>query len=147
MVTRDFPPRPIPAVSGVLFRGNEVLLVRRKVAPYVGRWSLPGGSVEVGETLREAVVREVLEETGLDVRPTELVGAYDSIVEEGGGVRFHFVLLDFLCQIVGGRLRPGSDASATEWVRLADLEEVDLTPLARTAILEAVRLRDRPDRE
>ncbi len=81
------------------------------------------------------------------MRPMELVGAYDSIVEEGGGVRFHFVLLDFLCQIVGGRLRPGSDASATEWVPLADLEEVDLTPLARTAILEAVRLRDRPGRE
>jgi len=103
--------------------------------------------VKVGETLREAVVREVLEETGLDVRPMELVGAYDSIVEKGGGDRFHFVLLDFLCRIVGGQLRPGSDASATEWVPVADLEEVDLTPLARTAVLEAVRLRDRPDRQ
>ncbi len=103
--------------------------------------------MEVGETLREAGVREVLEETGLDVRPMELVGAYDSIVEEGGGVRFHFVLLDFLCQMVGGELRPGSDVSATEWVPVADLEEVDLTPLARTTILEAVRLRDRPDRK
>ncbi len=103
--------------------------------------------MEVGETLREAGVREVLEETGLDVHPMELVGAYDSIVEEGGGVRFHFVLLDFLCQMVGGELRPGSDVCATEWVPVADLEEVDLTPLARTTILEAVRLRDRPDRK
>ncbi|MFQ5920016.1 MAG: NUDIX hydrolase [Thermoplasmata archaeon] len=140
-MTRDFPARPVPAVSGVVFRGEEVLLVRRKVAPYAGQWSLPGGAVEVGETMHEAVKREVREETGLDVHPSHLVGAYDSIVEEEGEIRFHYVLVDFLCELVGGTLTPGTDASAAEWVPLADLETRELTPLARRALAEAARIR------
>ncbi|MFQ5552647.1 MAG: NUDIX domain-containing protein, partial [Thermoplasmata archaeon] len=83
-MTRDFPTRPVPAVAGVVFRGEKVLLVRRKVPPYEGSWSLPGGAIELGETLTQAVVREVREETGLDVDPIGLVGVYDNIVEEEG---------------------------------------------------------------
>lgn len=122
------------AVAGVVFRDAEVLLVRRKAPPYAGRWSLPGGAVEVGETMHEAVVREVREEVGLDVEPMELVGVYDNIVKEGGRVRFHYTLVDFLCRPVGSRLRPGTDAAEAQWVSLRDLDGVDMTPLARTAI-------------
>ena len=140
-MTQAFPSRPVPAVSGVVLEREEVLLVRRKVPPYEGRWSFPGGAVEVGETMHEAVVREAREETGLDVRPVELVGAYDSIVEADGEVRFHYVLVDFLCRLVGGELRSGTDASAAEWVPLANLKKMDLTPLAQRAIGDAVRVR------
>ncbi|MFQ5909076.1 MAG: NUDIX hydrolase [Thermoplasmata archaeon] len=137
MVTRDFPERPVPAVAGIVFRGQEVLLVQRKVPPSAGRWSLPGGAVELGETLHQAVVREVAEETGLEVEPVSLVGVYDNIVEEGERVRFHYTLVDFVCRLVGGRLHPGSDAGDARWVSLRDLDQVDLTPLARKAIKAA----------
>ncbi|MFQ5986003.1 MAG: NUDIX hydrolase [Thermoplasmata archaeon] len=136
-MTRDFPTRPVPAVAAVVFRDEKVLLVRRKVPPYAGSWSLPGGAVELGETMTQAVVREAREETGLDVEPIGLVGVYDNIVEEEGRIRFHYTLIDFLCRAIGGRLVPGSDAADARWVALNDLEEVDLTPLARTAIREA----------
>ena len=135
-MTQDFLSRPVPAVSGVVLEREEVLLVRRKEPPYVGRWSFPGGTVEVGEAMHEAGVREVREETGLDVRPVELVGAYDSIVKQDGEVRFHYELVDFLCQLVGGELRPGTDASAAEWVPLVNLEKMDLTPLAHRATMD-----------
>lgn len=141
-MTQDFPGRPVPAVSGVIFRDEEVLLVQRKVPPYAGRWSLPGGAVEVGETLHQAVVREVAEETRLEVEPVSLVGVYDNIVEECGRVRFHYTLVDFLCRLIGGRLHAGSDAGEARWVSLRDLDDVDLTPLARAAIREALSLRD-----
>jgi mutator protein MutT len=140
-VTREFPARPVPAVAGIVFRGEEVLVVQRKAAPYAGRWSLPGGAVEVGETLHQAVTREVAEETGLEVEPVRLVGVYDNIVEEGGRIRFHYTLIDFLCRLVGGRTHPGSDASEARWVSLGDLEGVHLTPLARKAIEAAEELR------
>lgn len=142
-VTPDFPSRPVPAAAGVVFRDAEVLLVRRKASPYAGRWSLPGGAVELGETVHDAVVREVREETGLDVEPKEVVGVYDNIITEGDRVRFHYLLVDFLCRLIGGELDPGSDASAAEWVPPEDLEGVDLTPLAREAIEEARGIRDR----
>lgn len=141
-MTREFPERPVPAVAGIVLRGEEVLVVLRKADPYAGRWSLPGGALEVGETLHQAVIREVAEETGLKVEPVRLVGVYEHIVEEGGRIRYHFTLIDFLCRLVGGRLHPGSDAGEARWVSLGDLEGVDLTPLARKAIEAAGKLRE-----
>ncbi len=91
--------------------------------------------------MHEAVVREVREETGFDVRPVEPVGA-NSIVKQDGEGCFHYVLVDFLCQLVGGELRPCTDASAAEWVPLVNLEKMDLTPLAHRATMDAVWIRD-----
>ena len=133
---------PIPAVSGIVFQGEAVLLVQRKVAPYRGLWSLPGGAIEGGETMHAAVEREVREETGLEVQPLALVGAYDSIVEEEGTIQFHYVLVGWLCRHVGGELHPGSDADDARWTPLDSLEGVELTPLAGQAIREALRLRE-----
>lgn len=91
--------------------------------------------------MHEAVRREVREETGLDVRPLRLVGAYDSILEEEGGFRFHNILVDFLCELVGGLIRPASDASEAEWVPLLNLDSKELMPLTRRAIADATRIR------
>ncbi len=111
---------------------NQVLLIRRGTAPLLGEWSLPGGVLECGETLREAVAREAFEETGLLVEPTEMLGVYERIIRGGGiraddgRVRYHYVLIDFLCSPVGGNLKAGSDAADVRWFTLEELPALNL---------------------
>lgn len=97
-----------------------MLLVRRGTEPLRGKWSIPGGLIEVGETLREAVVREVREETGLEVEPVELVELLDRIHREDGRVRYHYVIADYLCRVTGGALRAASDADEVRWTERAE---------------------------
>lgn len=125
---REYPERPIAGVAAVIFRGNEVLLTRRKNPPGEGLWGLPGGVVELGETVREAIVREVREECGIEVEPIKLLEVYDSIVrDDEGRVRFHYILSEFLCKVVGGSLKPSSDALEAKWVPLDKLEELPIS--------------------
>ena len=93
-----------------------MLLVRRGREPLKGQWSIPGGLIELGESMHQAVVREVREETGLIVEPVELVELLDRIHRESNRVRFHYVIADYLCRVTGGSLRAGSDAQAVRWV-------------------------------
>ena len=118
---REFPLAPMVAVGAVILDGNRVLLVRRAGEPLAGEWSVPGGVVELGETLAVALRREVLEETGLEVDPLAIVEALSSIVVDPPRVRYHYVVLDYLCQVAGGSLACGSDASEARWVRRQDL--------------------------
>lgn len=120
MAGREFPSVPLVGVGGVVVHENRVLLVQRGTEPLKGQWSIPGGLIDVGETLREAVIREVKEETGLDVEPIELVELLDRIHRENGGVRFHYVIADYLCRVVGGTLGAASDAAAVRWVVRAE---------------------------
>jgi mutator protein MutT len=143
---RKFPERPIAAVGAVIFRGEEVLLVRRKVDPYAGRWSIPGGAIELGEKSRDALVREVQEECALEVEPLAVVDVYDNIIEEGGGVRYHYVVIDYLSRYVSGRPVAGSDVDDARWVPLSDLNRYEMTPLARSAIQKAWRMREHEDK-
>src|SRR3954465_398020 len=112
-MTRAFPERPIVGVGAVILDGDSVLIVRRAHEPLKGEWSLPGGAVEVGETLREAIAREGLEETGLAVAGGAVVEVLDRIRRDPDGrVRFHYVLVDFVCRPAGGGLCCASDADA-----------------------------------
>ena len=119
---RIYPERPIVGVGAVVLDGRRVLLVKRGNEPLKGEWSLPGGAVDVGETLEEALRREVLEETCLDVEVGPVVEVLDRIRRDPDGrVRFHYVLVDFLCRVRGGVLQCASDAAGAVWVDQADL--------------------------
>jgi len=116
---REFPDAPLVGVGAVVVDEGRVLLVRRGSEPLKGHWSLPGGLLEVGEALSAGVVREVREETGLTVEPVELIELLDRIHREGERVRYHYVIADYLCRVVGGALKAASDADAVRWVERA----------------------------
>jgi ADP-ribose pyrophosphatase YjhB (NUDIX family) len=132
-------------VGAVVIDGAKVLLVRRGHEPLKGEWSLPGGALELGETLQQGVVREVLEETGLIVVPAGIVEVFDRIVrdEETGQVQYHYVLVDFVCRVAGGTVCGGSDAEEARWVAREELQaqnEYRLAPFTVEVIEKAFRL-------
>jgi 8-oxo-dGTP diphosphatase len=120
---------------------GHVLLVKRAHEPLKGQWSLPGGAVEVGETVTEAVAREVREETGLDVRVGPLVEVVDRVHRLADGrVEYHFVILDYLCRVTGGVLTASSDAADARWVLAGELERFELTEQALAVVRKALAL-------
>lgn len=122
---REYPDHPLVGVGAVIFDADRVLLVERTHEPMRGEWSLPGGALEVGETLEEGVRREVFEETGLVVEPVARVDVLDRIAhDDAGEVQFHYVLIDFLCRVTGGKARSGSDAGALRWAAPNELRGV-----------------------
>jgi ADP-ribose pyrophosphatase YjhB (NUDIX family) len=138
---REYPERPIVGVGAVIVRAGQVLIVRRRYEPLAGRWSLPGGTLELGETLEAGVAREMLEETGLDVEVGPVIEVFDRILlDDARRVQYHFVLVDYLCWPVGGELQPGSDVDAARFVDPAGLGPYDLTEKARAVIDRALEL-------
>ncbi len=123
---REFPDSPLVGVGAVIVQDRRVLLIRRGHAPLLGEWSLPGGVLECGETLREAAVREAREETGLVVETVDMLGVYERIIREDARVRYHYVLIDFLCRAVGGELCAGSDAAEVGWFTREQLPSLGL---------------------
>jgi 8-oxo-dGTP diphosphatase len=130
------PDRPYVGVGGVVLVGGRVVLIRRGKEPLRGRWVIPGGTVELGETLQEALVREMQEETGLLVRPREVVLVFDRIQREGETVEYHYVIIDYLCDYVSGEPRAGSDADEVALVGRTDIDAYDLPPQARDLVLD-----------
>jgi len=124
----------------VVFQRGRVLLVERGREPLKGYWSLPGGVLEVGETLESAVVREVKEETGLDVKPVSVVEIFERLILDAAGrPEYHYVLIDFLCRARGGDLAPADDVIRAEWVRQNDLSRYRLTEGSLEVIEKALR--------
>lgn len=125
MSGREYPERPWVGVGALIFREGRVLLVRRGHAPSLGEWSIPGGALEVGETLADGVKREVREETGLAVEPLAVVEVVDRIArDEAGRVQFHYVLVDYLCRVTGGSEAWADDAVGLRWAAMDELEGV-----------------------
>ena len=129
-MVREFPEAPLVGVGAVIVHEGRVLLVQRGREPLKGRWSLPGGMVELGESLQAGVIREVEEETGLLVEPVELIELLDRIHREGERIRYHYVIADYLCRVTGGELKASSDADAVRWVERKEWNKPDLGDLS-----------------
>lgn len=124
---RHYPDQPLVGVGAVVFKGGEVLLVRRGQEPALGSWSLPGGLVELGESLADAIRRELAEETGLTVTLLGITAVAERVFPDPDGrIAYHYVLVDYLCDYLGGELRPGSDITAARFVALGELTGFDL---------------------
>jgi 8-oxo-dGTP diphosphatase len=138
---RRHPDRPIVAVGAVILDGDRVLLIRRGQEPLKGQWSLPGGAVEIGETLHAALAREVREETCLDVAVGAVVEVLDSIRRDAEGrAEYHYIIVDYVCRLSGGAAGAaacGSDAAEVCWADVADLDRYHLTPAAAAVIRKA----------
>ena len=124
---REFPDAPRVGVGAVVLDGERVLLARRGRAPSMGKWSIPGGLVDLGERLEDALVREIEEESGLRVRLLWLCGVIDRVVREQDAVRYHYVIIDYAAEPIGGRLQAGSDAAEVRWVGIDELGQYDTT--------------------
>ena len=126
-MNREYPDRPLIGVGAIIIESARVVLVKRAHPPLAGEWSIPGGVLELGETVRAAAVREAKEETGLIVEPGELLGVFDRLLQDNEGrLRYHYVLIDFLCQRVSGELQAAGDAEDARWCTLEEAMKVAL---------------------
>jgi len=140
VAAREFPDAPRIGVGAVVLDGPRVLLARRGRPPGQGKWSIPGGLVHLGERLEDAVVREIEEESGLHVRVLGLCGVIDRVVREQDTVRYHYVIIDYVAESVGGRLEAGSDAAEVRWVSITGLDHYDTTDGLADMVHRAVSL-------
>lgn len=138
---RDYPDRPMVGVGAVIVQDGRALVVRRGTEPLRGEWSIPGGVLELGETLREGVAREALEETGLTVEVGEVLEVFDRIVPDTEGkTRYHYVLIDFLCRPVAGEMRPGGDAAEARWISVEELKPLAIAEPTAAVIRKGLGL-------
>ena len=134
--SRHYPVRPVLGVGALIFEGDRILLVERGNPPLAGYWSLPGGGVESGERLEDAIAREVLEETGLHVTADSLATVFERIMpDDSSRCEYHYVLVDFYCTIKGGELRPGDDSRDVRWFDMTALDTLLLTAGTREVVL------------
>lgn len=143
--SREYPDRPVVGVGGVIVDRGRTVLIRRGTEPLLGQWSIPGGTMEVGETIEEAVRRELREETGLEVRVLELIELFDRIYMENGASPtrdnrkplYHYVIADYLCELVGGEPRAGSDVTDLAFAKEDELPKFHLTEKATSILKKA----------
>ena len=125
---RRYPKRPVLGIGALIFNRDKILLVERGKEPLKGYWSLPGGVLETGETLEQGVIREVREETGLEVQPVKVIEIFERIIRGAqGAIEYHYVLIDYVCRITGGTLQAADDASQVAWVARSKLSTYRIT--------------------
>ena len=140
---RRYPRHPLLGVGALIFEGDLILMAQRGKPPLMGMWSLPGGLVEVGESLENAVRREVREETGLEIQPLGVLEIFERIMRDAeGAAEYHYVLIDFLCASLGGDLCCGSDAADACWVARGELATYGLAQITVSVIEKAFEMRD-----
>jgi 8-oxo-dGTP diphosphatase len=139
-VSHEFPDRPVVGVGAVVVKDGKALIVKRAHEPRKGEWSLPGGRVELGETLVAAVRREILEETGLEIDVGPIVEVFDRVHRRDGRVRYHFVIVDYLCTCTGGALCAGDDAEDVAWVTGDELERYGVNEFAAAVIRKGLAI-------
>jgi 8-oxo-dGTP diphosphatase len=140
-VAREYPERPVVGVGAVVVRDGRALIVKRAHEPRKGEWSLPGGMLDLGESLADAARREVREETGLDVRLGPIIETFDRVHrDEEGRIRYHFVIVDFVCWADGGEAVAGSDADAVAWVTADQIDDYGVNPHAKAVILKGLEV-------
>jgi ADP-ribose pyrophosphatase YjhB (NUDIX family) len=141
---RDYPERPLIGVGAVIVDAGRVVVVRRGHEPLKGEWSIPGGVLEIGETLRAGASREALEETGLMVEAGEVLEVLDRIVRDGEGrIQFHYVLIDFLCRPTGGALHAGGDAEEARWIGAGELDSFSIADSAVSVLRKGLERAER----
>ena len=125
---KEYPKQPIVGVGAIIIHDGKMLIVKRGSDPGKGKWSVPGGLVELGETVKEAVEREVLEECNLKVEASHLIDIVDNIIrDKNGRIKYHFIILDFFAKLRGGKLKPNSEIIEAKWVPIDEVEKYDLT--------------------
>jgi 8-oxo-dGTP diphosphatase len=143
---RRYPQRPIIGVGALIFRRGRILMAQRGKEPLKGVWSLPGGALEIGESLDAAIRREVREETGLEVKPLRVFEIFERILRDSRGApEYHYVLIDYICGAIGGDLRAGDDVCRVEWVLQRDLPKLEITAGTLAVIRRAFKVRGRTD--
>jgi len=141
-MAREYPPGPVVGVGGVVTRDGRALIIRRGHEPRKGEWSLPGGLLELGESLTDAVRREIKEETNLDIEVGPIIETFDRVHrDDDGRIRYHFVIIDYVCWPSGGDARPGSDAEAIAWVTAPEIDDYKVNAHAKAVIERGLAFR------
>ena len=141
---RRYPKRPIIGVGALIFHRGRILMAQRGKEPLKGWWSLPGGALEVGESLEFAVRREIREETGLEIEPLRVFEIFERIMRDASGApEYHYVLIDYVCRVTGGTLCAGDDVCRVEWRKLEELKSLQITEGTLGVIEKAFRKRRR----
>lgn len=139
--SREYPLRPVVGVGGVIIADGRALLIRRGHAPLEGQWSIPGGTLEVDETIVEGIRRELAEEAGIEVRVLDLIEVFERIFrDKDDKVQYHFVILDYLCEMAGGSARAGGDVVDVAWAGEEELAKFELTEAATRVLKKAFKM-------
>lgn len=132
---REYPERPLVGVGVILVKDRQILLVKRGHEPNKGMWSIPGGLIKLGETAEEAAIREVREETGLEVSIGAVAGIFNVIIKDSDSkIKYHYVIIDYIGEVVSGMLRPGTDVTDARWFWLDEIGDVETSPTVRKAL-------------
>jgi len=132
---REYPDRPLVGVGVILVKDRQILLVKRGHEPNKGMWSIPGGLIKLGETAEEAAIREVREETGLEVSIGAVAGIFNVIIKDSDSkIKYHYVIIDYIGEVVGGMLRPGTDVTDARWFWLDEIGDVETSPTVKKAL-------------